>query len=142
MPRRRLTVVERLAHDEAVIARLSELGEALCALPEVARILGVSEKTMTRLLERHLRPRRAYEAGRAQTLAALRRAQIELARTNAAMAIKLGKTYLGQGDDKEAQAGEAIDIAEIGRRVRARAARLIADDRSMGDRNRDPDAEK
>jgi hypothetical protein len=141
MPRRRLNAVERLAHDEAVIARLGELGEALCEPSEVALILGVSEKTLARLFERHIQPRRAYEAARAQTLASIRRAQVELARTNAAMAIKLGKTYLGQGDDKEARAGEAIDIAEVGRRVRARAARLAADSPPPSDGGGGPDTE-
>jgi hypothetical protein len=130
-----------MGRDEALLERLNELGEALCAPSEVAMILGVSEKTIVRLFERYRRPRRAYEAGRVRTLSSLRQAQIELARTNAAMAIKLGKTYLGQGDDKEAQAGEAIDIAEVGRRVRARAARLAADDPPSGDGGSGPDTE-
>ena len=131
-----------MGRDEELVVRLGELGEALCELSEVALVLGVSEKTLTKLFMSYRRPRRAFEAGRARTLAALRRAQVELAHTNAAMAIKLGKTYLGQGDDKEAQAGEAIDIAEIGRRVRARAARLAAGYPPLGDGGGDPDAEK
>lgn len=116
-----------LACDEPTLARLEELGEAQCVHAEVAGALGVTVKTLNRFLERKGDAREAFEKGRARGLERLRRAQLKLAETNATMAIFLGRTYLGQAEQKETEpVGAALDIAEAGQRLRDKLAALAA----------------
>ena len=77
-----------------------ELCKIQCTKEEIARVMGMSIQTILR------RCREIYGATFEQTyqrfgdagLVSLRRAQFKLAKTNASMAIFLGKNYLGQSD--------------------------------------------
>ena len=66
----------------------------------------------------------------------LRRAQFKLAEKNAAMAIFLGKNYLGQKDVVENTNNEALDkLDDILASVRSNAAAVVAQNESEGDGN-------
>ncbi len=124
----------RLTADPDTLQRLTELGEAQFTAAEAALALGVPEVNLTRLLARNAAARRAFQAGRMRSLEALRRAQFELARTNAAMAMFLGRLYLGQGDPKEAGDGEAFDLSGAVQRLRDKVAAVAAQPAPARDR--------
>ena len=71
-----------------------------CPLSEIADWFECSEDTIERWCKRTYKMRFAeiFEVKRGRGKIALRRAQFELAKHNAAMAIFLGKNYLGQSD--------------------------------------------
>jgi hypothetical protein len=77
-----------------------ELCKIQCTKEEIARVMGISIQTILRCCKE------IYGATFEQTyqrfgdagLVSLRRAQFNLAKTNASMAIFLGKNYLGQSD--------------------------------------------
>jgi len=72
-----------------------------CTLSEISGWFGCSEDTIERWCKRTYKERfkAVYAAKREAGKISLRRAQFRLAETNAAMAIFLGKQYLGQTDD-------------------------------------------
>ena len=82
-----------------------------CTLPEIAGIFDCSEDTIERWCKR------TYNVGFAETFKvysatgkmSLRRAQFKLAEKSAAMAIFLGKNYLGQRDSIEYEDKDAIN---------------------------------
>jgi hypothetical protein len=115
-----------LCEDQATLEKLTQLGELQCTPEEAAPILGADVANFTRFLARNRHARAAFDRGRGQGLEALRRAQFKLAETNAAMAIFLGKTYLGQADRRELERSDAIDLSQAGQRVRDKLAALIA----------------
>jgi hypothetical protein len=81
-----------------------------CTLPEIACFFDCSEDTIERWCKRE------YGAGFAEVFSvkrgkgkiALRRAQFDLAKKNAAMAIWLGRQYLGQTDHPQ----DAVDTED------------------------------
>ena len=75
---------------------LTELGQLLCTPEDVALVLGVSQQSVDDSLEAHGKASAAFNAGRAEGVKALRRAQLKLAETSVTMAIFLGKTELGR----------------------------------------------
>ena len=82
-----------------------------CPLDEIAGWFLVSEDTVERWCKRTYGRRFAdvYAEKRGRGKIALRRAQFELAKRNATMAIWLGKQYLGQRDDPPAaEAGNEL----------------------------------
>jgi ParB-like chromosome segregation protein Spo0J len=79
-----LELVEKLAHIQ-------------CTIREIAAILDIPPSTLAGREDF----RTAYEKGMENGKASLRRIQFRLAEKNAAMAIWLGKQYLGQRDIKE-----------------------------------------
>ena len=111
-----------------------QLGELQCAPGEVALILGIEETAFARFMARRRSARAAYAAGRGRGLEALRRAQFKLARTNAAMAIFLGKNYLRQADRRELEQSGAIDLSHASQRVRDKLAALASEPSAQGDR--------
>ncbi|MEL7610846.1 MAG: hypothetical protein AAGU74_15240 [Bacillota bacterium] len=80
-----------------------ELCNIQCTMQEICRVLGVTDKTLTRLVKEKYGTsfsaayRKFAEGGKAS----LRRYQFNLAQKNATMAIWLGKQYLGQRDIQE-----------------------------------------
>lgn len=68
-----------------------------CTQEEIASVLGVSTKT----LQRDAEFCRLYKKGMDEGRMSLRRTQFKLAERNPAMAIFLGKQYLGQTDKVE-----------------------------------------
>ena len=105
---------------------LTELGQLLCTPEDVALVLGVSQQSVDDSLEAHGKASAAFNAGRAEGVKALRRAQLKLAETSVTMAIFLGKTELGQSERRELDLGDAIDLTEAGRKAEERLAALIA----------------
>lgn len=75
-----------------------------CTLAEIAGFFDVHEDTIKNYCKRELKMTFA-EAFKQYSMAgkiSLRRSQLELAKKNAAMAIWLGKQYLGQKEDSDA----------------------------------------
>jgi len=127
----------RLAGDPDMLAQLGELGELQCTPAEVAAILGASEDAVSRFFARCRKARIAYEGGKARGFASLRRAQLKLAQTNAAMAIILGKAYLGQADRREVVDSGAFDLEAAGWRVRNKVAAIVGATQPPSDREGD-----
>lgn len=82
-----------------------------CTLQEIAGFFEVSEDTIERFCKREYKERFAdiYEKKREIGKISLRRAQFKLAEKSAAMAIFLGKNYLGQRDSFEVTDTTALD---------------------------------
>ena len=81
-----------------------------CTLQEIASAFECSEDTIERWCERTYKRRFAdvYREKRGRGKISIRRAQFKLAEKSAAMAIWLGKQYLGQKD----QPDESADIED------------------------------
>ena len=77
----------------------------MCTEPEICNVFNISEDTLNRWCKREYKTTFAetYKKFSAHGKASLRRAQFKLAEKNAAMAIFLGKNYLGQTDKDEAE---------------------------------------
>jgi hypothetical protein len=127
----------KLRADKDTLAQLSELGELQCGLGEVALALSADEASVSRLLAESKTANTVYSAALCRGLVALRRTQFKLAESNAAMAIFLGKTYLGQDDRRESEQSGAIDVSQASQRVRDKLAALVADVATRGDRQGD-----
>jgi hypothetical protein len=76
---------------------IEKLASIHCTQDEIASFLGVSVKT----LQRDAEFCRLYKKGMDEGRMSLRRTQFKLAERNPAMAIFLGKQYLGQTDKVE-----------------------------------------
>lgn len=76
-----------------------------CTLSEIAGFFDCSEDTIERWCEREMKMRFAecFKIHSAQGKISLRRLQFKLAEKSAAMAIFLGKQYLGQTDKTETE---------------------------------------
>lgn len=85
----------KLELDAVEVGKLAEIG---ATQDEIAHFFGVSEKTVRRRLKEEPELRAAWETGLARCRISLRRQQLKLAGRNAAMAIFLGKNFLGQRD--------------------------------------------
>lgn len=89
--------------------------EKLCALQctqeEICSWFDVTDKTLQAWCKRTYKEgfSEVYAKKREKGKISLRRAQFRLAEKNAAMAIFLGKNYLGQSDKVEYESTEAID---------------------------------
>lgn len=79
---------------------LAKLAALQCTQAEAAAWFRCSPRTIVSKLKL-ARYREAWERGREKGLISLRRTQFRLAERNAAMAIFLGKNYLGQRDRSE-----------------------------------------
>lgn len=100
--------------------------ENLCALQctenEICSFFEITDKTLTSWCKRTYGEgfSDVYKKKREKGKISLRRAQMELAKKNAAMAIWLGKNYLGQKDtvDVNVTAQEGIALDELEKMVR------------------------
>lgn len=83
--------------------QFKKLCEYMCTLEEIAGIFNCSEDTIERWCKRtfDMTFADAYKKYSAEGRMSLRRKQFALAETSAAMAIFLGKNYLGQTDKVE-----------------------------------------
>lgn len=97
----------KLVLDEKTLHTLRQLGAIQATVEEAARVLGVSERTLQNFFTAEPTAKDAHETGKSEGRASLRRSQFTLAQRNAAMAIWLGKQYLGQR--------EPVNQTEIGR---------------------------
>jgi hypothetical protein len=96
----------KITADLRTIDILKGLGRIQCTTKELAATFGVTEPTIFLLFKRSPACKEAYEGGKEVGKASLRRTQFRLAEKNAAMAIFLGKNYLGQTDRQELNSGE------------------------------------
>ena len=93
----------KLTADEATINQITGMAAIFCTKSEVCAVLRVSRPTLDRFFADNPEVLAAYEDGFGAGQMSLRRKQFKLADKNAAMAIFLGKNYLGQSDKQEHQ---------------------------------------
>lgn len=91
----------KITPDVGTLKTIAGLGQIQCTTRECAAVLHVHEDTFLAFLKAHPEARAAYEDGKGTGCMSLRRRQFNLAEKNAAMAIFLGKNYLGQTDKQE-----------------------------------------
>jgi len=82
--------------DEKTLGIIEGLAKIQCTQGEAAAVLGISRVTFMAFLKRDVRARARWDNGVESGKASLRRNQFKLSENNAAMAIWLGKQYLGQ----------------------------------------------
>lgn len=98
--------------DMALVGRLAEIQ---CTEEEIASVLAISVDTLTR------QPTFAevYKTAKEKGKSSLRRIQWKLAENNTAMAIWLGKQYLGQTDKVETMTDTSVtfvnDVPKVGK---------------------------
>ena len=110
-----MTSTERLGGRPAIEFDLDEvekLGALQCTYAEVANWFGCSEKTIKRRSADDDEFREALERGKGRGRVSLRRTQFRMAEKNAAMAIFLGKQFLGQEDKTEVEGDVTIRVTE------------------------------
>lgn len=107
----------KLRPDERTLKQLAGLGAIMCTTKEAAAALDVSEPTFIKFMNDHPQAREAFENGNGKGRMSLRRSQFRLAEKNAAMAIFLGKNYLGQADRQEVTGAEGGPIKTAGYQV-------------------------
>jgi hypothetical protein len=88
----------KLFDDAGTYEQLSGLGRLHCTISDVAAFFRVSKSTVELFLHDFPDAKEAYEAGKGEGCISLRRAQFRLAEKHPAMAIFMGKNYLGQSD--------------------------------------------
>jgi hypothetical protein len=100
------------------------LGKIHATTKEVSSVLDISEVTLMAAFNREPTLRDEYERGKDEGKMGLRRTQLHLAETSAAMAIFLGKNLLGQRDDANHSLGINISVEVAD--ARERLAHFIA----------------
>jgi hypothetical protein len=91
----------KLQPDDKTCREINQLAQIQCTQKEAASVLGVCENTFNQFLRSHLKAREAWEMGREEGKASLRRMQWRAAERSTAMLIWLGKQHLGQTDKLE-----------------------------------------
>lgn len=99
-PRRALRIIDTRPAKQVEIdlRQVEELAALMCSPEEASGVLGLSRATMYRYLDKDEAIKEAWDRGRQDGCVSLRRTQFKLAQSSAAMAIFLGKQYLGQRD--------------------------------------------
>lgn len=98
-----------------------ETFEKLCTLQctklEICEFFGLTDKTLERRVQEHydMGFSEVFKIKRSPGKISLRRTQFELAKKSPAMAIFLGKNYLGQSDKYETKVSGEIEIISIDR---------------------------
>lgn len=87
-----------LIPDKKTLDTIFNLAKIFCSQEEAAAVLGVSRRTFQNFLYEFEVATDAWEDGMQFAKVSLRRKQLSLAERNPAMAIFLGKNYLGQRD--------------------------------------------
>ena len=88
---------------------VEKLANIQCTQEEIAGFLNLSVRT----LQRDEEFCRIYKKGQENGKMSLRRMQYKLAEKNTAMAIFLGKQYLGQKDNVEVQSSQLDKVSEL-----------------------------
>lgn len=114
----------KLMPDEPTLKILRGLGQLQCTVKDCAKVFGVAVSTFEEFLNLD-GVRDAFEQGAVEGQVSLRRKQFKLAEKNAAMAIFLGKNYLGQVDRVQTEHMGEIALLTPEQR-RARIAELEA----------------
>ena len=102
----------KLQPDERTIEIISGLAKIQCTQVEAAAVLGVHVDTFSDFLRSQAKAKEAWDNGQPSGRASLRRTQFEMAKKNAAMAIWLGKQYLGQKDKSEVETSVHLHLTD------------------------------
>lgn len=93
--------------------KFERLCEIMCTKIEIAHIFDCSEDTIERWCKKTYEGKtfsEVHEQHRNLGLVSIRRSQMELAKKNPAMAIFLGKNYLGQSDNTKVEHTGGVNI--------------------------------
>ena len=127
----------KLEHSEQLLEQIRALGRIQATVEESACVLRVSLRTLQNFFTMHEDAKIAHEEGKFEGLASLRRKQFAMADKNAAMAIWLGKQYLGQKDKSEVAVNhyDAMTDEQLRNAISAalREARTLGLDLSAGE---------
>lgn len=93
------------AEDINCLRQIRALGALQCTRYEAAAVLGVNRENFSRFLNKEPAAERAFLEGREGGKVSLRRIQWLWAKKSAAMAIWLGKQYLGQQESNRTEIG-------------------------------------
>jgi hypothetical protein len=105
----------KLQPTDETIKTIEGLAKIQCTNAEAAAVLSVSRETFEKFLGDHLKASEAWNNGKDGGKASLRRIQFGLAQKgNTAMAIWLGKQYLGQKDKQEIDQNVNVRIEDMG----------------------------
>jgi len=108
--------------DEQTYRTIEGLAKIQCTQNEAAAVLGITKKTFIELLKRDPLACEKWENGQHSGKASLRRSQFKMAETNAAMAIWLGKQYLGQREPVRLYEGDDAGQVVLGKKEQAQVA--------------------
>lgn len=103
---------QSLIADAKTLGIVEGLAKIQCSQKEAAAVLGTCRRTFLNFLSRHPEARDRWEFGQEGGKASLRRNQFKLSETNAAMAIWLGKQYLGQREPRFEGEGLATPLGK------------------------------
>lgn len=96
----------KLGLDDRTLDQIRALGRIQATMEETAAVMRVSRSLMFQFMKENPEAREAYEDGKLEGTASLRRTQYALALDkNPTMLIWLGKQHLGQVDRKEMEIG-------------------------------------
>jgi hypothetical protein len=102
-----------LVADDATLDTIFELASIACTQDEVARLLGCALRTFQYFMEREPQAREAYEQGLATAKQSVRRKMLNLASTQSAAAIFLGKNLLGMKDVVDQNVNLKKDVRDL-----------------------------
>lgn len=91
---------------EVDMGMVERLAQIMCTEDEIAAVMDIDKST----LRRQPTFDEVYKKGREVGKSSLRRTQWRIAQNNAAMAIWLGKQYLGQTDKVEAVGAQPVTV--------------------------------
>lgn len=91
---------------EVDMGMVERLAQIMCTEDEIAAVMAIDKST----LRRQPTFDEVYKKGREVGKSSLRRTQWRIAQNNAAMAIWLGKQYLGQTDKVEAVGAQPVTV--------------------------------
>lgn len=91
----------KLQLDDELIKQIQGLARIQCTMKEAGAVLGVNEVTFSLFLKAHKKAMEAWDYGKENGKASLRRYQFKTAETNPTMQIWLGKQMLDQVDKSE-----------------------------------------
>lgn len=113
--------------------------EKLCAMfctnEEICAFFGVSHDTMLRWCQKTygMTFEDTYKVKNAMGRVSLRRAQMELAKTNPTMAIWLGKVYLGQSEEQKEDKSDMVSaLGEIVGKIQLVTKEQVMESREEG----------
>lgn len=101
---------QALEPDKRTLATVRGLGRIQATTRECAAVLGVSHPTFLAFMERYPEVADVLHQGKELGKRSLRRTQFELAKSNAGMAIFLGKNYLDQTDRQDITQSVTVDV--------------------------------
>lgn len=103
----------KLLMTDQTLEQIRALGKIQATVDEAAAVLRVSRRTLFNFFEANEEAREIFMDGALEGKVSLRRKQFLMADKNPAMAIWLGKQYLGQHDRREVEIGKPGDFESL-----------------------------